>query len=461
LEKFKTNFNYAKIMNNKKDIRKSPHSIKAEKAVLGCMLLNKDAVSKATQLLTKDSFYDTAHQIIFESIMTLSDTQQTIDNITIIDFLEKNDNLKKVGDSYYITGLTEEAPSSENVEYYAKIVKDRYILRTIITTAIDMSSEAYDQKKDPVEILDSAEKKVFELSQKAEKGKFKEISPILEQVLEQWSSKDSDALFGTPSGFLDLDSKLSGFQNSDLIILAGRPSMGKTALALAIARNAAVEHKKSIGFFSLEMSEKQIGERLLASESRVNSHHVKTSKNKNWTKLSSAANVLAKSKIFIDDSAGLNIMELRAKARQLKSDKDIDLLVVDYIQLLNAGTRAENRQQEISYISRSLKALAKELNIPILCLSQLSRAVENRTNHRPIMSDLRESGAIEQDADVILFVYRQYVYTEADEDKGLAEIIIAKHRNGPTGTAKVTFIDEYARFENYEFSDRVSEVPFS
>ena len=413
------------------------------------------------QLLVKDSFYNTAHQIIFESIMELSNNQQTIDSITIIDYLNKNDNLKKVGDSYYITGLIEEAPSSENVEYYAKIVKDKYILRTIITTAIDMSSEAYDQKNDPVEILDFAEQKVFELSQKAEKGKFKEISPILEQVLEQWSSKNNGDLFGTPSGFIDLDSKLSGFQKSDLIILAGRPSMGKTALALAIARNAAVEHKKSIGFFSLEMSEKQIGERLLSSESRVNSHHVKTSQNKDWTKLSSAADVLSKSKIFIDDSAGLNIMELRAKARQLKSENNIDLLIVDYIQLLNAGTRSENRQQEISYISRSLKALAKELDIPILCLSQLSRAVENRTNHRPIMSDLRESGAIEQDADVVLFVYRQYVYTEADEDKGLAEIIIAKHRNGPTGTAKVTFIDEYARFENYEFSDRVSEVPFS
>ena len=448
-------------MSDKKDIRQSPHSIEAEKAVLGCMLLNKEAISKAIQLLVKDSFYNTAHQIIFESIMELSNNQQTIDSITIIDYLNKNDNLKKVGDSYYITGLIEEAPSSENVEYYAKIVKDKYILRTIITTAIDMSSEAYDQKNDPVEILDFAEQKVFELSQKAEKGKFKEISPILEQVLEQWSSKNNGDLFGTPSGFIDLDSKLSGFQKSDLIILAGRPSMGKTALALAIARNAAVEHKKSIGFFSLEMSEKQIGERLLSSESRVNSHHVKTSQNKDWTKLSSAADVLSKSKIFIDDSAGLNIMELRAKARQLKSENNIDLLIVDYIQLLNAGTRSENRQQEISYISRSLKALAKELDIPILCLSQLSRAVENRTNHRPIMSDLRESGAIEQDADVVLFVYRQYVYTEADEDKGLAEIIIAKHRNGPTGTAKVTFIDEYARFENYEFSDRVSEVPFS
>jgi len=448
-------------MSDIKDIRKPPCSIEAEKAVLGCMLLSKDAISKATQILIKDSFFDSSHQMIFESILELSDTQQSIDSITIIEYLTKKDVLKKVGDSYYITGLTEEAPSSENVEHYANIVKEKYILRTIIRTARDMTSNAYDQNNDSNEILDNAESKIFELSKKAEKGKFQEISPILEKVLDDWSSKDSGDLFGTPSGFIDLDKKLSGFQKSDLIILAGRPSMGKTALALAIARNAAVEHNKSVGFFSLEMSEKQIGERLLASESRVNSHHVKTSQNKDWTKLSSAADILSKSKIFIDDSAGLNIMELRAKARQLKSENNIDLLVVDYIQLLNAGTRAENRQQEISYISRSLKALAKELDIPILCLSQLSRAVEQRTNHRPIMSDLRESGAIEQDADVVLFVYRQYVYTESDEDKGLAEIIIGKHRNGPTGTAKVAFIDEYARFENYEFSDRVSEVPFS
>ena len=448
-------------MNNKKDTILPPHSEKAEKAVLGCMLLNKDAVSKATQILTKESFYDNSNQIIFDSIIELSDSQQNVDSLTLIDLLTRKKTLKKVGDSFYITGLTEEAPSSENVEHYANIVKEKYILRTIINSAIDMRAKAYDQNIDSSEIIDNAESKIFELSKKAEKGKFKEISPILEQVLDDWSSNDSGSFFGTPSGFIDLDKKLSGFQKSDLIILAGRPSMGKTALALAIARNAAVEHQKSVGFFSLEMSEKQIGERLLSSESRVNSHHVKTSQNKDWTKLSSAADVLSKSKIFIDDSAGLNIMELRAKARQLKSENDIDLLVVDYIQLLNAGSRSENRQQEISYISRSLKALAKELDIPILCLSQLSRAVEQRTNHRPIMSDLRESGAIEQDADVVLFVYRQFVYTEADEDKGMAEIIIGKHRNGPTGTAKVAFIDEYARFENYEFSDRVSEVPFS
>tara|TARA_B110000467_G_scaffold160969_2_gene181212 strand:- start:141 stop:1493 length:1353 start_codon:yes stop_codon:yes gene_type:complete len=448
-------------MNDKKNIRKSPHSIEAEKAVLGCMLINKDAINKSIQILTQNSFYDESHQIIYDSILDMTKTSQSVDSVTLVDYLKKNKNLKKVGNSYYITSLIDEAPSSENVDYYAQIVSDKYTLRTIINTAIEMSTEAYDQKYDPSEILDNAEKQIFELSKQTEKGKFISLTPILENVLEDWSQSSEDGLFGVPSGFIDLDEKLSGFQNSDLIILAGRPSMGKTALALAISRNAAIDHSKSVGIFSLEMSQKQIGERLISSEARINSHHIKTSNlpKKDWRKLSAAAAALNDTNVYIDDSAGLNIMELRAKARQLKAEKNIELLVVDYIQLLNSGTRSENRQQEMSYISRSLKALAKELDIPVLCLSQLSRAVENRTNHRPIMSDLRESGAIEQDADVVLFVYRQFVYTEADEDKGIAEIIIAKHRNGPTGVAKIAFIDKYARFENYEFSNRMSEPP--
>ena len=450
-------------MKEQKNIRKSPYSISAEKAVLGCMLLNKEAIHRTIHLLPINSFYDESHKIIFESICEMFEKGQSVDSVTLIDHLKKNKNLKKVGDSYYITGLIEEAPSSENVDYYSEIVKQKYTLRTIINTAIDMSSEAYDEEYDPVEILDHAEKRIFELSQETERGEFVPINPILEEVLKEWGTKSDTGLFGIPSGFLDLDDKLSGFQNSDLIILAGRPSMGKTALCLSIARNAAVDHNKRVGIFSLEMSKKQLGERLISSESRINSHKIKTSRlpKGDWRKLSTAANSLSQSKIFIDDSPGLNVMELRAKARQLKAEKKIDLLIVDYIQLLNAGTRSENRQQEMSYISRSLKALAKELEIPVICLSQLSRAVENRTNHRPIMSDLRESGAIEQDADVVLFIYRQYVYTESEEDKNIGEIIIAKHRNGPTGVAKVTFIADYARFENYEFSDRMSDVPFS
>ena len=443
--------------------RQSPYSLSAEKAVLGCLLINKEAIHRTIHSLSINAFYDEAHKTIYAAICNMFESGQIIDSVTIIDHLKKNKTLKKVGDSYYITGLVEDAPSSENVDHYSEIVKQKYTLRTIINTAIEMSSEAYGEEHDPIEILDHAEKKIFELSQATERGEFVSINPILEEVLKEWGTKTDSGLFDIPSGFLDLDEKLSGFQKSDLIILAGRPSMGKTALCLSIARNVAVDHNKRVGIFSLEMSKKQLGERLISSESRINSHKIKTSQlpKGDWRKLSTAANALSKSKIFIDDSPGLNVMELRAKARQLKAEKKIDLLIVDYIQLLNAGTRSENRQQEMSYISRSLKALAKELDIPIICLSQLSRAVENRTNHRPIMSDLRESGAIEQDADVVLFIYRQFVYTESEEDKNIGEIIIAKHRNGPTGTAKVTFIADYARFENYEFSDRISDVPFS
>ena len=371
--------------------RQSPYSLSAEKAVLGCLLINKEAIHRTIHSLSINAFYDEAHKTIYAAICNMFESGQIVDSVTIIDHLKKNKNLKKVGDSYYITGLVEDAPSSENVDHYSEIVKQKYTLRTIINTAIEMSSEAYGEEHDPIEILDHAEKKIFELSQATERGEFVSINPILEEVLKEWGTKTDSGLFGIPSGFLDLDEKLSGFQKSDLIILAGRPSMGKTALCLSIARNVAVDHNKRVGIFSLEMSKKQLGERLISSESRINSHKIKTSQlpKGDWRKLSTAANALSKSKIFIDDSPGLNVMELRAKARQLKAEKKIDLLIVDYIQLLNAGTRSENRQQEMSYISRSLKALAKELDIPIICLSQLSRAVENRTNHRPIMSDLR------------------------------------------------------------------------
>jgi replicative DNA helicase len=268
--------------------------------------------------------------------------------------------------------------------------------------------------------------------------------------LDNWGNRKQGALTGVPSGFKKLDDLLSGFQKSDLVILAGRPSMGKTTLALSLARNCAVEYGHKVGIFSLEMSNQQLVERLLTAEARVDSHLVRTGMlpKPEWKKLSRAAGPLSEAQIYIDDSAGLNIMELRAKARQLKVEKEIDILFVDYIQLLSAPSKSESRQQEISYISRSLKALAKELEIPVIALSQLSRAVESRSDHRPIMSDLRESGAIEQDADIIMFIFREYVYSKDDEDFGRGEVIIAKHRNGPTGVVNVSFIDKYARFEN-------------
>jgi len=431
----------------------SPHSIESEQAVLGCMLINKESVSKAIQELTSNSFYDKSNAIIFENMQKLFNDNKNIDYVSLGNQLEKNKQLESVGGYHYLTGLTNGAPSAHSVDNYAKIVKEKEILRRIISVAVNITDEAYDSKEDANNILDKAEQILFDISKDVQKGRFMEIEPILHEVLDSWGNRKSGVLTGVPSGFYDLDNLLTGFQDSDFIVLAGRPSMGKTALALNFSRNAAIDHNVKIGFFSLEMSSKQLVERLITSESKIDSHLVRTGKlpKHEWKKLSNSANSLSETSLFIDDTADLNIMELRAKARQLKAEKDIDIIFIDYIQLLNAPNH-ESRQQEISYISRSLKALAKELNIPVVALSQLSRAVESRTDHRPIMSDLRESGAIEQDADVVLFVYRKYVYSKNEEDEGLGEIIVSKHRNGPTGLVKVTFVDKYARFMNMDYS---------
>ena len=442
--------------NDNKITRISPHSIEAEEAVLGCMLIDSESVPKAIQILDDKSFYNSANSVIFENMKELFEKNNNIDYVSLTDLLKKKKQLDLVGGTYYVTGLSNNAPSAQNVEYYANIVKEKEILRRIISVAIDISTEAYDSSEDATNILDKAEQILFSVSQDVQKGKFKSIEPILHEVLDIWGNRKSGSLTGVPSGFYDLDNLLSGFQKSDLIILAGRPSMGKTALALNFARNCSIDGKMKVGFFSLEMSSQQLVERLITSESKIDSHLVRTGKlpKHEWKKLSNSASTLSESSIFIDDSADLNIMELRAKARQLKAEKNIDIIFVDYIQLLHAQNKHESRQQEISYISRSLKALAKELNIPVIALSQLSRAVESRTDHRPIMSDLRESGAIEQDADIVLFIYRKHVYSKNEEDEGLGEIIVAKHRNGPTGLVKVSFVDKYARFMNLEYSDK-------
>jgi len=445
-------------MENKKKLKDniakmSPHSIESEQAVLGCMLINQESVSKAIQELTSNSFYDKSNAIIFENMQKLFNDNKNIDYVSLGNQLEKNKQLESVGGYHYLTGLTNGAPSAHSVDNYAKIVKEKEILRRIISVAVNITDEAYDSKEDANNILDKAEQILFDISKDVQKGRFMEIEPILHEVLDSWGNRKSGVLTGVPSGFYDLDNLLTGFQDSDFIVLAGRPSMGKTALALNFSRNAAIDHNVKIGFFSLEMSSKQLVERLITSESKIDSHLVRTGKlpKHEWKKLSNSANNLSETSLFIDDTPDLNIMELRAKARQLKAEKDIDIIFIDYIQLLHAPNH-ESRQQEISYISRSLKALAKELNIPVVALSQLSRAVESRTDHRPIMSDLRESGAIEQDADVVLFVYRKYVYSKNEEDEGLGEIIVSKHRNGPTGLVKVTFVDKYARFMNMDYS---------
>ena len=438
------------MADKKQPVRLPPQSVEAEQAVLGCMLIDPEAAPRVFHTLTANSFYSTAHAHIYSAMSALFEKNAAIDTISVTDQLKKTGKLEDVGGAYFITGLSSDAPSATNVEYYAKIVKEKEILRSIIQSAVQMSTQAYDSKEDATTVLDQAEQILFDLSQDAERGRFKSIEPVLHDVLDNWGNRKKGTLTGVPTGYYDLDNILSGLQDSDLIICAGRPSMGKTALALSIARNAALEYGHRVGIFSLEMSNTQLVERLITSEARVDSHLVRTGRlpKNEWKRLAQAAGPLSEAEIYIDDSAGLNIMDLRAKARQLKAEHDVQLIIVDYIQLLHAGSNIESRQQEISFISRSLKALAKDLNIPILALSQLSRAVENRTDHRPIMSDLRESGAIEQDADVILFIFRKYVYSKNEEDKGLGEIIVAKHRNGPTGLVDISFISQYAKFEN-------------
>ena len=444
-------------------LRIPPQAIEAEQAVIGSMMNDPEAVPRAMHYVHAACFYKPALNKIFVCILELFDKNDSIDTITVIAQLQKNGNLENVGGAYFVTGLSSEAPSSENIEYYAKIVRDKYILRKIISSAVDMSTLAFEGKEDASTILDKVEQTIFSLSQNAFQGSFVHVEELLHGVLNKIGDQPKGSIIGISSGITDLDKLLSGFQQSDLVILAGRPSMGKTALALTMARNAAVDYGYKVGVFSLEMSNMQLAERLITAEARLDGHLMRTNRlpSKDWKKLSNAADVLSETKLYIDDTPGMNVMEIRAKARRLKAEKDIDILFIDYIQLISGFGKSDNRQQEISQISRSLKALAKELNVPVIALSQLSRNVENRTDHRPIMSDLRESGAIEQDADVILFVYRKIVYSKKDEDRGMGEIIVAKHRNGPIGSVNLAFIERYAWFGNLEHvSDQYFEKEF-
>ena len=442
-----------------------PQSLEAEQAVLGSMLISKEAVSKVLQWITTEHFYKDAHGKIFATMISLFNENEPVDTISVIDQLKKNKEIEGVGGAYYITGLVEAVPTAANVESYAKIVLEKAVLRKLIYLAHDMSKEAYDDRQTVDDILDSAEQSIFTITQNRLKGGFKHIEPILHESFEQLDAISSKAgsVIGVPSGLIDLDEITAGFHPGDLVIIAGRPSMGKTSLALSIARNAAVDHKECIGFFSLEMADLQIAMRLLCAESKVDSHLVRTGNlpKSQWKNLSIHVGTLAEAPIYLDDSPAITVLELRAKARRLKAEHDVKLIIVDYLQLMQGPKGVESRQQEISIITRSLKSLAKDLKIPIIALSQLSRAVENRTDKRPQLSDLRESGAIEQDADVVMFLFRQWVYTREEEDRGKAQVIIAKQRNGPTGTVNITFLDRFARFENQSIYENEEEkVPF-
>ncbi len=429
-----------------------PANIEAEKSVLAAILLNDENITLVADIIKPADFYSKAHHVIYESILELAQSNQRIDLVVLRDLLEKNKTLSVAGGITYLVELQEDIPSIGLVSQHAKIVKDKAILRELIRSAADIINTCYDQKIEGIDaVLDQAEKKVYQISHALASPTFVRLDVLLKKTFQQLSEMkgNREGITGIPSGFNEFDNMTSGMQNGDLLILAARPSMGKTALALNIALNA-WNAGHAVGIFSLEMASEQLVLRILASEAMIPHQKIRNAavSSDEWMTLTNFAGQLAESKIFIDDSASLNIMEIRAKARKLKAKEDIKLLVIDYLQLINSHVKHENRTQEISSISRSLKALAKELNIPIIALSQLSRSLEARMDKRPMLSDLRESGAIEQDADVVFFIYRDVVYNPDTEHPDMSEIIVGKQRNGPIGSFPVRYIGEITKFVN-------------
>ncbi len=432
--------------------RTLPSSIDAEKAVLSAILLNEENISRVSDYLLSQDFYNRSHRVIFQAILDLSYAGKKIDLVVLQDHLESKKELENIGGIMYLIGLQEDIPAIGLIEQHSKIIKEKSILRGLIDSAADIISNCYENRSEDInEVLDFAEKKIFNLSSKVSNQSFVSINTLLKKTFKQLADVKSlqEGVTGVPSGFAKFDEMTSGMQRGDLLILAARPSMGKTALALNIALNS-WRAGFSVGIFSLEMSSEQLVLRMLSSESRIPHQKIRNAliTSDEWMELTNTAAQLAEAQIYIDDTASMSIMELRAKARRLKAKHDIKLLVIDYLQLLSGGSRFENRTQEISLISRSLKALAKELDIPILALSQLSRSLESRMDKRPMLSDLRESGAIEQDGDVIFFIYRDVIYNPDTEHPDLSEIIVGKQRNGPIGSLYARFIGEVAKFED-------------
>lgn len=433
-----------------------PQAVDVEMAVLGAMLLEKEAIARALEVIDDAVFYKPAHQKIFAAMIALFERGEPVDLLTLIEELRRRGDLEKTGGEYYLTELTGKVTSAANVEYHAHIVLEKALMRQLITSSSEVMRRAFTDSEDALDLLDEAEQRIFQISEQRLKKTFVPMSEAVHQTMELLESIHGkhSGITGVPSGFSELDNYTGGFQKSDLIIVAGRPSQGKTALVLSIARNASVLHNYTIGFFSLEMSTQQLVMRLICAEARVDAHSVRTGRlpEDEWRKLSTSVGRLYKAKMFIDDTPALGILELRAKARRLKAEHNVGLIIVDYLQLMQGPKNAQSREQEISMISRSLKALAKEIGVPVVALSQLNRAVEARSDKRPLLADLRESGAIEQDADVVLFVHRPEMYgietEEGQPTAGIAEIIVGKQRNGPTGKARLTFVKHYARFEN-------------
>jgi replicative DNA helicase len=437
-----------------------PQNNEAEQSVIGAVLIENEALLKSIEIIRPEDFYRESHRLIFQSMIELFEKNEPTDLITLTEHLRNKNKLEEVGGASYLTTLCDQIPTAANIEYYAKIVKEKAVLRRLIYCATEIASRGYSNQDEVGELLDFAEKSIFDITEdqvKASVFPLKEILKTSFKAIENLYNK-KELITGVATGFTELDQMTSGFQPSDLIIIAGRPSMGKTAFALNIAHNAAYESKVPIVVFSLEMSKEQLALRMLCSEARVDAHKMRSGflSESDWPKLTRAAGKLSEAKIFIDDTAGMGVLEMRAKSRRLKAEHGLGMIIVDYLQLMKGRVSIDSREQEISDISRSLKALAKELKVPVVALSQLNRRVEERAVKKPQLADLRESGAIEQDADVILFLYRDEVYNPDSPDKGSAEIIIGKQRNGPTGEIRLAFLDRYTRFENYAY--RESEV---
>jgi len=445
-----------------------PQNIEAEQMVLGAILIENDSINKVIETLSPDDFYKDTHRRIFKVMLDMFETGDAIDLVTLSDALRGKIGLEAVGGASYLATLVSLVPTAANIKYHARIVREKAVLRKLIHSATDIITQSYEDSRTVVnidELLDRAEKSIFEIAQGKIKDSFVSMKNIVGHsfaIVERLYEK-KEMVTGLATGFLDLDERTSGFQQSDLIIVAGRPSMGKTAFCLNIAAHAAIENGKSVAIFSLEMSKEQLVLRMLGSESRVDAHKLRTGhlSDRDWKPLTTAAGKLSEAPIFIDDTAAISVLETRAKARRLKADQGLDLVIVDYLQLMRGRGDEGSREQEISNISRSLKALAKELQVPVIALSQLNRAVETRPGKEkiPMLADLRESGAIEQDADVILFIYRDEVYNKCEcpydgecgcGRRGKAEVIIGKQRNGPIGKIDLTFVNRYTRFENAE-----------
>ncbi|MEL6192794.1 MAG: replicative DNA helicase [Bacteroidota bacterium] len=444
------------------DAKLPPQALDMEEAVLGALMLEKDALHRVIDILQVDMFYKEANGLIYESILSLFQNSEPVDILSVKNVLTQSANLDKVGGAYYLTGLTNRVASAANIEYHARVIAEKHILRQLISISGQVIHKAYDETTDVFDLLDETEQHLFEVSETNLRRNYLGMPELVMQTLERLEEirgKDT-SVTGIPSGFIDLDKKTAGWQKTDLVIIAARPAMGKTALTLTLARNAALRFGEPVAFFSLEMAGIQLTQRLICSESELDAQKVRTGRLEDyeWKQLITKIGSLSKSQIFIDDTPGLSIWDLRAKCRRLKAEKGIGMVIIDYLQLMSgSNSKNTNREQEIAGISRSLKEIAKELDVCVIALSQLSRAVESRGgDKRPVLSDLRESGSIEQDADMVMFLYRpEYYGFETDEEGnstlGMAELIIAKQRNGPTGTVKLQFIGQYGKFTDWSF----------